>query len=332
MSSGFASEGFDVLAGVDHWRDALDTFALNHPHAQALELDLAGTLLWEDLLPATIDVVIGGPPCQGFSISGKRDPSDPRNQLYEGFVSAVAQLRPTVFVMENVPNLKSMAGGKFATEIATDFERLGYRVQSKVLLAADHGVPQNRRRLFFVGELPDMTDGSLFIFPAATSQDQPVTCREAISDLPMESIEDGDPYPVPAESAYQKMMRANSLSIWNHQVTNHAEKTKNTIALVPDGGNYKDLPADLRQTRKVNIAWTRLSSQKPSFTIDTGHRHHFHYSHNRVPTVRESARLQSFPDTFRFLGSKTSQLKQVGNAVPPLLAKAIARQVATLMR
>ena len=94
--------------------------------------------------------------------------------------------------------------------------------------------------------------------------------------------------------------------------------------MVPDGGNYKSLPEELRETRKVNIAWTRLNSQKPSFTIDTGHRHHFHYKYNRVPTVRESARIQSFEDDFIFLGSKTSQYKQVGNAVPPILAKKLA--------
>ena len=115
-------------------------------------------------------------------------------------------------------------------------------------------------------------------------------------------------------------MRKESKGIYNHQITSHSEKTKSIISLVPDGGNYKDLPLDLRETRKVNIAWTRLNSKKPSFTIDTGHRHHFHYVYNRVPTVRESARIQSFPDSFIFVGNKTSQYKQVGNAVPPLLA------------
>lgn len=97
--------------------------------------------------------------------------------------------------------------------------------------------------------------------------------------------------------------------------------------MVPDGGNYKDLPIELQNTRKVHIAWTRMNSEKPCFTIDTGHNHHFHYKENRVPTVRESARIQSFPDKFEFVGIKTSQLKQVGNAVPPLMAKAIAEEV-----
>ena len=117
------------------------------------------------------------------------------------------------------------------------------------------------------------------------------------------------------------------MGIHNHELTNHSEKTVDIISLVPDGGNYKDLPTEFQKTRKVNIAWTRLNSKKPSFTIDTGHRHHFHYEFNRVPTVRESARIQSFPDNFIFKGSKTSQYKQVGNAVPPILAKHLAVQL-----
>ena len=132
------------------------------------------------------------------------------------------------------------------------------------------------------------------------------------------------PYSIPAENNYQKKMREGSKSILNHSITIHKERTKEIISMVPDGGNYKDLPKELWDTRKVHIAWTRMDSRRPCFTIDTGHNHHFHYRANRVPTVRESARIQSFPVTFEFVGIKTSQLKQVGNAVPPLLAEAIA--------
>ena len=145
--------------------------------------------------------------------------------------------------------------------------------------------------------------------------------------MPENSLEDGSEYPINSNCDYQKLMRCNSSKIYNHQITEHSEKTKKIISLVPDGGNYKNLPLELQQIRKVHIAWTRLNSQKPSFTIDTGHRHHFHYKWNRIPTVRESARIQSFPDDFIFLGTKTSQYKQVGNAVPPLMAEAIARKL-----
>ena len=138
-------------------------------------------------------------------------------------------------------------------------------------------------------------------------------------------------YQLPAAHDYQKKMRKGSRSILNHSITLHKERTKEIIAMVPDGGNYKTLPEELWSTRKVNIAWTRMDSTRPCFTIDTGHNHHFHYSANRVPTVRESARIQSFPDTFEFIGIKTSQLKQVGNAVPPLLAEAIAQEIKIML-
>ena len=122
-------------------------------------------------------------------------------------------------------------------------------------------------------------------------------------------------------------MRKGTNKLYNHEITNHNNRTKEIIALVPDGGNYKDLPIELQETRKVHIAWTRLNSARPSITIDTGHFHHFHYQYNRVPSARESARIQSFPDTFVFLGNKTSKLKQIGNAVPPLMAEAIANEI-----
>ena len=122
-------------------------------------------------------------------------------------------------------------------------------------------------------------------------------------------------------------MREGTERLYNHQVTIHTPETQRIIAMVPDGGNYKCLPQEMWSLRKVHIAWTRMNSHKPCFTIDTGHRHHFHYSYNRIPTVRESARIQSFPDNFVFIGSKTSQYKQVGNAVPPLMAFAIASQL-----
>ena len=154
-----------------------------------------------------------------------------------------------------------------------------------------------------------------------------ITVGDAISDLPSDSITDGENYPSQPLSDYQRLMRKGSKGVYNHDITIHTDKTQEIIAMVPDGGNYKDLPLELQQTRKVHIAWTRLNSKRPSITIDTGHFHHFHYEYNRVPTVRESARIQSFPDTFHFIGLKTSQLKQVGNAVPPLMAKAIAEQL-----
>ena len=230
----------------------------------------------------------------------------------------VAYFKPSAFVMENVPNILSIGEGVVKQSILDDFQKLGYHVETKVLLASDYGVPQNRRRAIFVG----LRNG-VFDFNIPTVEHL-VTTEEALSDLTEDSIADETPYPIAPSCDYQRLMRASSKVVWNHDITQHSEQTKRIIAMVPDGGNYKDLPKELQETRKVHIAWTRLNSQKPSITIDTGHRHHFHYKWNRVPTVRESARIQSFPDDFVFLCSKTSQYKQVGNAVPPIMAQAIA--------
>lgn len=319
MSLGFSRQGYEIAAAVDNWKDALFTFDKNHVGAKTILTDLGNFRPSEIMASAgPVDAVIGGPPCQGFSISGKRNPDDPRNRLYKGFVKTVSYFKPRAFVLENVPNLVSMAAGQIKDLILKDFTGLGYDVKYKVLLASDYGVPQNRRRVFFVG----VRGKNAFEFPVPTAAR--VTCSQALSDLPEESVPDGGAYVTPPESKYQAASRRGCVKIYNHQATVHEEKTVSTIALVPDGGNYKDLPSHLRNTRRVNIAWTRYSSDKPSYTIDTGHRHHFHYKYNRIPTVRESARLQSFPDSFIFYGTRTSQYKQVGNAVPPLMAEKMA--------
>lgn len=325
LSLGFMQAGFDIKLGIDVWCDAIKTFGATHADAQGVVADLF-SVHPQEIADQTglkkVDVIIGGPPCQGFSIAGKRMIDDERNQLYKSFVEFVKFYRPKAFLMENVPNIMSMGKGIIKEQITQDFENLGYFVHSKILIASDFGVPQNRRRAFFIGFKKECD----FEFPIAFETPK-VTTFEAISDLPDYSLNDGENYPLATSSSYQKIMRENSKGLFNHQVTQHNEKTVSIISLVPDGGNYKDLPEEFKNTRNVNIAWTRLNSQKPSFTIDTGHRHHFHYKFNRVPTVRESARIQSFPDDFIFLGTKTSQYKQVGNAVPPMLAKVLAFKI-----
>ncbi len=325
LSYGFDIVGFDIVIGIDNWLDALKTFSQTHQNAIAHYGDLF-TLKPNEIADKyqinQVDVIVGGPPCQGFSIAGKRMIDDERNILYKGFVNFVSFYRPSAFVMENVPNLISMGKGSIKQQIIEDFEKLGYKVSSKILIASDYGVPQNRKRAIFVGLL----NRKEFQFPIPFAGSK-ITSSEAISDLPEESLEDGANYISEPKSEFQKIIRSDSDGIFNHQITNHSEQTISIISQVPDGGNFKNLPSELQQTRNVNIAWTRLNSQKPSFTIDTGHRHHFHYKYNRIPTVRESARIQSFPDKFVFLGTKTSQYKQVGNAVPPLLGKVIAESL-----
>lgn len=325
LSYGFIEAGYDVVLGIDHWKDAIETFQSNHKNSLGLVADLfndSPQFISKKVGIKNVDVIIGGPPCQGFSIAGKRIVDDERNKLYKSFVSFVDHFKPKAFLLENVPNIVSMNNGIVKDNIIKDFENLGYNVVYKVLMASDFGVPQNRKRAFFVG----IKGGNEFIFPNPITT-KPLTSKEAISDLPEYSIIDGEDYPIIAKSDYQKLLRKKSIGVYNHQITIHNEQTTEIIAMVPDGGNYKNLPVELHHTRKVNIAWTRLNSKKPSFTIDTGHNHHFHYKFNRVPTARESARIQSFPDSFIFKSGKTSQLKQIGNAVPPLLAKILAESL-----
>lgn len=341
FSKGFEEAGFNVRFGIDLWNDAIVTYKKNFPNAIVLNEDIqkvSGKQILEmcGMSCDEVDVIIGGPPCQGFSVSGKRMIDDERNKLYKSFVELVAEIQPKMFVMENVPGLIRLFNGKVGEQVVEDFTNIGYTVKHQILSADNYGVPQQRKRVFFVGMnnakfknpdsyiYPTPFTGIGDIFPAITSKD-------AISDLDFvpddEVLGEDIPYALPAQNDYQKMMREGSKSILNHSITLHNARTKEIIAMVPDGGNYKDLPEELWSTRKVHIAWTRMDSTRPCFTIDTGHNHHFHYRANRVPTVRESARIQSFPDTFEFIGIKTSQLKQVGNAVPPLLAKAVAQSV-----
>ncbi|MDD4113916.1 MAG: DNA cytosine methyltransferase [Herbinix sp.] len=340
FSKGFEQAGFSIALGIDLWDDAIVTYRHNFPNTKTINNDI-DVLGGQDLLNIAeitaneVDVIIGGPPCQGFSLSGKRMLDDPRNKLYKSFVEMVEFIKPKLFVMENVPGLIRLFNGRVKDEVIEDFTRIGYNVSMEQLSADEYGVPQQRKRVFFVGiNTKKIHNTAWFPFPEATHGRGKlpfVTSEDAISDLDFISDEialsEKTHYELDAKTDYQEYMRKNSSALLNHVATLHKERTKQIISMVPDGGNYKDLPHELWQTRKVNIAWTRMNSQKPCFTIDTGHNHHFHYRANRVPTVRESARIQSFPDDFEFIGIKTSQLKQVGNAVPPLLAEEIAKSV-----
>lgn len=336
FTQGFKQAGCSPVLGVDMWNDATTTYKYNFPESNIINEDIT-KLSTEEILKKSgktakeIDIIIGGPPCQGFSISGKRMIDDPRNILYKSFVDLVGDVQPKVFVMENVPGLVSMAKGTVKDAVIEDFTSRGYNVSWKILTASDYGVPQNRRRVFFIGLNRKFFGDKVFEFPEPTTGTNKLTCKDAISDLDFISdvvaLPDDSEYVLQPQCDYQRMMRKGATILWNHVATIHNDKTKEIIAMVPDGKNYTCLPEELWSTRKVHIAWTRMDSSKPCFTIDTGHNHHFHYRANRVPTARESARIQSFPDTFRFLGIKTSQLKQVGNAVPPLLAEALAKRV-----
>lgn len=338
MSLGFSMAGFEVLLSIDNDSAALESFEKNHRGSLALNRDITDLTSGEIL--RTIDnnevnVIIGGPPCQGLSLSGPRKFHDLRNKLFLSFVRITKDLEPKAIVLENVPGLLGLFKGQIKEAIIKEFSDIGYSVTYDLLSAADYGVPQLRKRVFFVG-LKD-TD-TAFHFPSPThfetrtlfNNKKYITCEEALSDLPplIDTVgKEKQGYVSPPENEYQKFMRKNSKYVYNHIAVNHTDRVKKIISLVPEGGNYKDLPKKYRNTRNFHIAWTRYHSKKPAPTIDTGHRHHFHYKYNRVPTARENARLQSFPDRFLFYGTKSQQNAQVGNAVPPLMAQALAEEL-----
>ena len=330
LSKGFMDAGFDILVGVDNDQAALNTFQLNHNGAVALNADLSQQETFDTIKNIAgkrdIDVVIAGPPCQGCSLTGPRNFDDPRNKLYLAVIEIVRQYKPKGFIIENVPGMAVMYDGQIKDEILHRFTKMGYNVECKILCAADYGVPQMRRRLIFMGVRKDIGSPS---FPTPTHTEEIYrTCRDAISDLPSRETEIGkeeDVYTCKPMTEYQVLMRGNCTVLHNHVATAHKQFVKDIIAQVPEGGNWRNLPPGVGESRRFHEAWTRYHGDKPSKTIDTGHRNHFHYEYNRVPTIRENARLQSFPDDFVFTGTKTQQNRQVGNAVPPLLGYALGK-------
>jgi len=319
LSRGFELAGFETILAIDMWDDAIKTY--NHNHSKNVAIckdirDLDNNFLEELNKNNDIVGIVGGPPCQGYSTVGKRDINDERNYLYLEYCRVVEKVRPQFFVLENVKGLLTLNDGLFKQDIIKRFSDLGYNVTYKILNASDYGVPQNRQRVFFVG-----MKNKKFSFPKKFKYK--VSTKEAIGDLENCS----EKYLNEPESDYQKIMRKNETILKNNQLTIHSDQTVKIIDLVPDGGKIKDLDEKYWNVRKYNKAFQRMNSKLPSNTIDTGHRNYFHYKENRIPTVRESARIQSFSDDFEFLGSKTSQYKQVGNAVPPLLAKVIAESI-----
>lgn len=324
LSRGFEMAGFETKIAIDMWSDAVKTYNYNKGKEIAVCEDIHN---WNDeflkKLAEDGDIVgiVGGPPCQGYSTVGTRDVNDPRNHLYKEYCRIVEKINPDFFVIENVKGLTTLSGGAFREDIINRFSALGYTVKFQILNAAEYGVPQNRYRVFFVG-----MKKSGFEFPKPF--DYKVTTKNAIGDLPrLETAEAIKEYAQEPMTEYEKMMRGKATVLLNHEGTNHSQQTKDVISLIKDGGKIKDLPREYWEIRKYNKAFERMSSTGQSNTVDTGHRNYFHYEQNRIPSVRENARLQSFPDDFEILGSKTSQYKQIGNAVPPLLAYAVAKEI-----
>ena len=326
LSLGFEQAGFEVVSAIDMWADAVKTYNHNRKEqvAQVISVEDFNIKILPSLIKEhKITGIIGGPPCQGFSTVGKRDIDDPRNKMYLEFYKAVKMASPDFFVIENVKGMLTLNKGAFVKDLLERFGEngLGYTISYKLLNAADYGVPQNRYRVFYVG-----IKNKKFEFPAPF--DYQLSAKDGISDL---LHSDNSHYGSEPQNDFQRKMRGDQKHPMNQDYTSHTEQTISIISMIPDGGNIKSLPREYWEVRKYNKAFERMSSTRPSNTIDTGHRNYFHYEEPRIPTLRESARIQSFPDSFEVLGTRGSQYKQVGNAVPPMLANVIAEQIKSIL-
>lgn len=332
LSEGFKLAGYNIVGGIDFNQAAINTYNHNFGPGKGLCCDLLdmddNAVKKEADKLGNVDVIIGGPPCQGFSSANryKIEGDDPRNKLFFEFVKFVDALNPKAIVIENVSGIVTKDNGYAKNRIYEIFEERGYRIVHKILNAYEFGVPQKRKRNFFV-----MVKEGFFDFETMTFSGDKTTVKEALSELYyFEGNEKGSiTIKEKPNTTFQKYLRAKDGVVYNHEVRYPAQKVQDRISFVPQGGNWEDVPSNLWPTQRNNrqsSAYKRLDEKQPSVTIDTGNNHsnYFHPLYNRIPTVREAARLQSFPDEFVFLGNRSEQYRQVGNAVPPLLSKAIA--------
>ncbi len=322
LSCGMELAGMRCILGVDHQKHAIATFAKNHKHAETFSGDiklLKGKLLKEKLKDQTVDLVVGGPPCQGFSTVGTGDPDDTRNELFLEFCRIVKITKPQYVVLENVTGMLAKKNEKILNAIISKFNKLGFTMDVKVLAANEYNVPENRKRTIMIGS----RNHNKITFPKTTSKNKPKTVGEALKGL-------------------QKCKK----TICNHDLQQARPSSRldtKRIHHIPEGkgirykeDNKKYLPPSLRldidwenlqERRFRQTKFKRLDRSLPSPTIMTNRHTYFHPTEDRYLTQREAAAIQSFPNSFEFLGPVSSQWRQIGNAVPPILAKAIGKAI-----
>lgn len=333
MSLGAISAGLKIVLSVDCDESSVKTYKKNHPDTLVIQDDIKNIDPLKYIKEDNIFVVFGGPPCQGFSLSNTktRNVKNPNNKLFKEFVRFIDVIKPVWFVFENVEGITNFNGGKTIKSIKRLFKKMGYLTQEAVLYASDYGVPQHRNRFFMVGN----REGVKFEFPRKL--DYIVSVEDAISDLP--ELENGDlfdslPYKNNENlSDYAFLMRRNS----NFSTQNYVSRNKDYVierySYIKQGENWQAIPEELmnnyadRRNCHSGI-YRRLDASKPSVVISNYRKNMLiHPFSNRGLSVREAARLQSFPDDFIFEGSLMHIQQQIGNAVPPLLAKAIFHQI-----
>ncbi|QLH79863.1 DNA cytosine methyltransferase [Halosimplex rubrum] len=354
---GFDRAGFDVKLGIDIDSDAISTYDANFSEIDSVQKDLSNaTSDWLlerlELEPGELDFLIGGPPCQGFSSAGNGFWDDPRNQLLKQYIRYLEELQPKWFLMENVEGLLTAQESQYITETARKLVDAGYTIRVHKLYSHWHGLPQKRKRVFIVGN----SGGVNFEFPDPTHHgisavSPPRSITDAISDLPepAESKPKRLEYASTPETGYQQSLRNEAVT--DHYDTEVSDVLRKRIEHLESGQSMQDLPEDLqhdsfdrRASRRVKdgtptekrggapSGLKRLVPDEPSLTITGGSRSEFvHPERDRFLTLRECARIQSFPDWFQFRGSKTSKQQQIANAIPPLIAEKLADHFGKVM-
>lgn len=309
FSLGFKKSGyFNILLSIDNNKNLSETYEKNFKNVTHLTRDILSfdkKEIKELLAGKNVDVIIGGPPCQGFSLAGnigRLEKNDDRNKLFLGYLNFVEIIQPKIFIMENVAKLVTHNKGQTLKTIKILFEEIGYNIEYKILNSKDYGIPQERRRVFIIGK----RNNKSFEFPKKEKEMK--TVKETIKDLP--KLESGENSNIP-----------------NHNAMKHSKQMLEKMKYIKDGGNREDIPENLRPKSGDIRKYIRYKSDAPSVCVTGDMRKIFHYGQNRALTPRELARLQTFPDDFIFYGTSINIQQQIGNAVPPLLAEKISLKV-----
>ena len=354
LTTGFEMAGFNSVLAVEMDNGAAETYKFNHPNTNVLIEDITKiNEISQYLNEEEIVGVVGGPSCQSYSLSGKRDPNDPRSSLFMDYLRIVREIKPKFFVMENVQGLlsaKTKSGEKVIDLVLSEMDKSGYNVNYELLNAAEFGVPQARKRVIFVGIRKDLEFRKDEVLPKGWlfGEDQ-ITVEQALMDLPQIKACEGEEeqeYSSEPQNDYQKYCRNGSNKVHNHIAMRHTKRLVERFEQIKFGQSVGDVSEEYAQRKRGDA--TKISGKsynqnnyrpypdRPSPTIPASFQSNFVHPYlNRNYTAREGARLQSFPDTYIFKGKRTnmswdkdlSQYQQIGNAVPPLLAKAIAENL-----
>jgi len=346
LSYGFANDNnFQIVAGNEILEDMAKAYSLNHPNIKLYNCDIKDFGIKNltndlDIKKGDIDIIIGGPPCQAFSSVGKRLKDDPRANLFREYYRVLKEVSPNIFLFENVRGLLSIRDGELFKEIVELFESLNYHITYKILNSADYGVPQIRKRVIIIGTKSDKK----FIYPPMTHSNTDknlkpyLTLSDAIGDLPfIGNNQESFKYAKRVQNEFQNLMRQDTKSkLIEHNSPNNNTKIIKIMKSLKDGGTPRELPKNIRPNSGFSNNYCKLWWEKPALTITRNlgtpsSSRCIHPKAHRPLTTREGARLQSFPDNYKFYGSRSAKNLQIGNAVPILLSIALKDSIKNYM-